>query len=64
MRSFSLLRHLLTAIVGAGILITWAQAEAFTSGHSAGSVQLGMGLTAIGACLTVASQVTRRRGDH
>lgn len=57
-------RQILTAVIGAGILVTWAQSEAFAAGQPSGSVQLGMGLTAIGACLALASQVTRRRNDH
>lgn len=63
MHSSSAFRQLLTVVVAAGILITWAQAETIVAGEPTGSVQLGMGLAAIGACLAVAGQVSRRRND-
>ena len=53
--------QVLTVMIGAGILITWAQTESLVQGEPTGSVQLGMGLAAIGACLAVAGQVARRR---
>lgn len=55
--------QVLTTIIGAGILITWAQAESFVQGEPGAGVQVGMALAAIGVCLTIGGQMTRRRPE-
>lgn len=63
MRSSPAFRQILTVMVGAGILMTWAQAENLVAGEPTGLLHVGMGLTALGACLAVADPVSRRRDN-